>query len=196
MDTNIYFNRRHSFSQSCVCANNCRQIYTCRRIATHTLLGRQTVLSSIPRIPQSFPLSLDHPVTRLLCYGVPQSPQFITSPFFTMEIPPLSTGQAGRALQLLTENHSARLDQLAGFAHYSHATESESEDETYDFPRMDTSHDFGAAAAVLQITNFSLHEINAIWGILKDDIVSTWNTGRERRCGVTPKDAFCDAHNS
>ena len=37
------------------------------------------------------------------------------------------------------------------------------------------------------MTNFSLHEFNTIWDVLKDDIVSTWNTGRGRRCGVTPK---------
>lgn len=66
-----------------------------------------------------------------------------------MQIYPLSTGQAGIALPFLTENHAARLDQLADFAHDCHATESELEDKTSDCPRRDTFQDFGGAAAVL-----------------------------------------------
>lgn len=175
MDTMTCFNRRHS-----TCATTAFALINAAE-STHairTLLGRQTVLSGTPMIHQSFPLSLDHPVTRVLFYGVPQSPQFITSPFSAMQIPPLSTGQAGEALQLVTENHAACLNQLADFAHDCHATESESEDETSDCPPMDTFIESDGAAAVLQMTDFSLHEFNAVWYILEDDIVSTWSTGR------------------
>ena len=191
MDINKDFNKRHS-----VCANTAFALINAAKSANANawqlaqLMSAKTCAAKRTKEPEHLPRhrlpTNYHSVPAL---GIAHFS--ITLPVVvTMEIPPLSTGQAGRALQLLTANHAARLDQLADFAPDSQATESESDEDISDCPRMDTFLESGGSGAVLQMTNFSLHEFNAVWEILREDVVATWNTGRGRRCGVTPKDTF------
>ena len=191
MDINKYFNKRHS-----VCANTAfALINAATSINAYAwqpapLMSVKTCAAERTKEPEHLPrLCLPTNYHSVPALGIAH---FSTSlpVVVTMDIPPLSTSQADRALQLLTANHAARLHQLADFAPDSQATESESDDDISDCPRMDTFLESGGPGSVLQMRNVSLHEFNAVCEILREDVVATWNTGRGLRCGVTPKDTF------
>ena len=81
-------------------------------------------------------------------------------------------------------------ENLALFIPNSQATDTDSDVGDSDSPVMDAFIASGGAGAVLEMTNFSLLELNAIWNILKDAITTDCNCGRGRKCQHKLKDVF------
>ena len=95
----------------------------------------------------------------------------------------MENSKEAKVLQLLAEQRAERQEDLTRYVSDPDATETDTDDEhTSDTPVLDKVLRFGGVGAVVEMTNCSLNEFNALWNFIRERVESGWNTGRGRKC--------------
>ena len=103
----------------------------------------------------------------------------------------MENSKEAKVFYLLAEQCAERQEDLARYVSDPDATETDTDDEhNSETPGLDNVLRSGGVGAVVEMTNYSINEFNALWNVVRERVESGWNTGRGRKCQHYPKDVL------
>lgn len=85
----------------------------------------------------------------------------------------MENSKDAKVLQLLVEQSAERQEDLARYVSDPDATETDTDDEhNSDTPVLDKFLRSGGVGAVVEMTNYSLNEFNALWNVFRERVES------------------------
>lgn len=99
----------------------------------------------------------------------------------------MENSKESKVVQLLAKRRSERQEDLSKYISDPGRTESDTDGEGYsDTPVLDKFL-HSSARAVVEVTNYSLNEFNALWNVVREKVDSDWNGGSRRKFQQFPK---------
>lgn len=102
-------------------------------------------------------------------------------------MPDIDSEVASEALLRLTETSAARSVELNSYSDDVNHTETDEETDS-NSPIIDKFFEEAGAVGIAQITNFSLHYLDAIYDIPASDMETAWHSGLVKLFAFGPKD--------
>ena len=107
----------------------------------------------------------------------------------TSHIDSISRKDASTALKLLAEASATRQEELSKYEEDPDLSHTDEEVES-DSPISDEFFSEGGQAAIAQLTNFTMVELNGVWDIIQTNVEQEWGSGRGRNSNFKPKDVL------